>query len=100
MALLNGNILEMAEWVSLMLIAIIPLSTERKKRDLMDIQLQFDRSKIRGPWVYGHTYTSIEFKDVTREFTESILQRCDPSIIYEKRTLRKKKEIKKQSKGL
>ena len=97
-AAFNGDILDMAQYVLFFLIAFIPLSTERKKRDLKDIQIRFDRSRVRGSWVYGHTYTTIKFKDITSEFAEAILQRCDPSIIDEKWTLRKRKEIEKLSK--
>jgi len=81
------------------LVVLIPLIVNRKKLHLHDIRLQFDRSKVRGPWIYGHPYTAIEFKDVTGPFVEYFLQYCDPSIIHEKITLKRKKEIGKVRKG-
>ena len=73
------------------IIVLISLLTQRKKLHLHDIRLKFDRSKVRGPWIYGHPYTTIEFKDVTGAFVDNFLQYCDPSIIHEKITLKRKK---------
>jgi len=85
--------------ISFVLLFFVPLIINRKKLHLLDIRLKFDRSKVRGPWIYGHPYTTIEFKDVTGAFVEYFLQYCDPSIIHEKITLKRKKEIGKVRKG-
>ncbi len=81
------------------LLVLIPLITQRKKLHLYNIRLKFDRSKVRGPWIYGHPYTTIEFKDVTGAFVDYFLQYCDPSIIHEKITFKRKKELRKVRDG-
>ncbi len=79
---------DIAAQIGFILVVLVPLITERKNMRLLDLRLKFDRSKVRGPWIYGHTYTTIEFKDVSKEFTEDFLLRCDPSIIHRKWTFR------------
>jgi len=85
--------------IGFIILILIPINSLRKRLHLHDIRLRFDRSKVRGPWVYGHPYTTIEFKDVTGAFVDYFLQYCDPSIIHEKITFKRKKEIVKVRKG-
>lgn len=100
LSMINGdNWYDILANVGLAIVVLIPLLYQRKKLHLHDIRLKFDRSKVRGPWIYGHTYTTIEFKDVSGAFVDYFLQYCDPSIIREKITLKRKKEIGKVRNG-
>lgn len=86
-------LLNVSSNITLLILGIAAFYYVRKKKLLFDIQLTFDRSKVRGPWIYGHTYTSIKFKDVTGDFADNLLQHCDPSIIYGSWIFEKKKQF-------
>jgi hypothetical protein len=89
----NPDLLNILGNITFLAISIVMYRLEQKKKDLFDILLVFDRSLIKGSWIYGHTYTSIQFKEVTDEFANSFLQFCNPEVISQNRIIRNRKKI-------